>query len=507
MKLFTWQNECLHIWLSNDTRGIINVITGAGKTVLALSACEALMEQYPESLNIRIIVPTIALLRQWKKEILSFFPDLSPEQIGVYHGEVKNSADRLFTIYVVNSARYSVSRHILQGMDHHMHQFLICDECHRYTGPNNRLIFAFRNYPEFQRDLYHSLGMSATPQNALYEQVLVPALGKEIYRYNTEQARSEDRIAGLAVMHVSVPFTGTEHRQYEILDLQIRKTYALLLSEYPELKCMNTDTLLRFLSSLETEDPESLPALYCNLIRKRRSIIILASNRIQCTMDLLRITKPEERVIVFCERISQAEQLYQKILTELTPHAGHYHSDLTSQMKQYYLDQFRTGAHRILVTCRALDEGLNVPDAAIGIVLSSSQNQRQRIQRLGRILRKGKNKKATMYYLHTSAAADRFYYLNDLPEDTDIADMEYLPEENDFYCDEYAIRAQKLLRDKSFSPKEYEEFGRCIDEGNGRADWLLSSELYHMNLAQAKTQKESNYWTVMKKLYETAPGK
>jgi superfamily II DNA or RNA helicase len=207
-----------------------------------------------------------------------------------------------------------------------------------------------------------------------------------------------------------------------------------------------------------------------------------------------------ERAIIFCDRISQAENIYNTALHALHLKVGHYHSEMTPEMRKIQLEAFRNGEIRILVTCKALDEGLNVPDAAVGIVVSSSKNERQRIQRLGRILRKNKDKRAVMYYLHTSLPIDRPQYLSELAEDTETADMEYLPAEHDFYCDAYVARAEHILNQNAFSKSEYNEFIRCINEGNGKADWLLSEELYQKYIQNSETRKEKNYWTIMRRL-------
>ena len=501
MELYEWQKECLQSWIDHQTQGIINVMTGAGKTVLALAACEELRKRY-EKVQIRIVVPTVALARQWKKNILSFFHELNEHDVRLYCGTSKSRTDCLFTVYVVNSARYTISRHILNGMSGGIHQFLICDECHHYTGDSNSLIFSFRKADHFDPEYFHCLGMSATPYNARYESILVPALGKEIYSYNVSSAREDEQIAGLSIFHVGVPLSGYENKQYGILDKKIKKLYAQLIEENPLLKTKNIQELFQFLSSYAQDDPESMEAAYCNLIRSRRNLILLASYRLKCTLDLLKKMTEEEKVIIFCERIAQTEKLYESIRKIPGMKAGHYHSEMTDEMKKYYLDQFRSGSHRILVTCKALDEGLDVPDASVGIVVSSSSNDRQRIQRLGRILRKNGRKKAVLYYLYTSASADRIYYLKELAKDTDLIEMTYRPEENGFICEEYEKAAEEVINERNPDERNRQEMLRCAELGISRGDWLLDESSYESHINNAVRQSEKNYWNMMKWIHQ-----
>lgn len=501
MDLYKWQKECLGEWIENDTTGIVHVVTGAGKTILALGCCEHLFSVLQKPVQVRVIVPTIALARQWKKDILAFIPSVSETDVGLFYGSVKCDPAKPFVIYVVNSARYTVSRHIIQNMKNDIHQFLICDECHRYTGDSNSLIFAFRRQKDFRKNLYHCLGLSATPYTAKFEQILVPALGKEIFCYDLSEAYEDKTISPLSIIHVQVPLSGEERKNYGILDRKIQKTYSALLTEYPDLKYMSVQKLFDFLSHSSAKDPDSLEAIYCSLIRQRRNMITLASFRHDCTVRILELKNPQEKAIVFCERIPQAEKLFRDLKEIFPGKVGHYHSDMEPEMKSYYLEQFRTGENTILVTCKALDEGLNVPDAVIGIVVSSSSNNRQRIQRLGRILRKSADKnQAVLYYLHISNTVEKDNYIESSSDSIRTAEMSYDPAHREFFCDEYERCALQFMKDSGIQGKEKEEFLFCIQTGYGRGDWLLSYNLLQKHIEKSTGRREKNYWIVMSKL-------
>ena len=93
-----------------------------------------------------------------------------------------------------------------------------------------------------------------------------------------------------------------------------------------------------------------------------------------------------KKIIIFHESIRQVDLLTQVLDDEGFRVVG-YHSKLTPMTKISNLDFFRKGVKDVLVTCKALDEGLNVKDVEVGIIVASTKSTRQRIQRMGRVLR------------------------------------------------------------------------------------------------------------------------
>ena len=131
----------------------------------------------------------------------------------------------------------------------------------------------------------------------------------------------------------------------------------------------------------------------------------MASQRLDCAQDLIRLLGIQQKILIFSERILQAETLYKLLENQYPGKIGRYHSKMGPQANKNALERFRLGDIRILIACKAIDEGVDIPDAAVGIILSGTSVQRQRIQRLGRIIRKKEGKEqALLYYLHVTAA-------------------------------------------------------------------------------------------------------
>lgn len=510
MELYRWQKECRSAWISQNTRGIANVITGAGKTVLALSCADYLRNYHKNNVHIRIVVPTIPLALQWKRQIMEYFYETEfTEEIGLWYGDVKNSPDKPFMIYVVNSARYSISKHILNDMKYGIHTFLIADECHRYTGESNSLIFSFMKSEQFDKDLYHSLGLSATPYCQKYESVLVPALGAECYKYSVSRAYSDQTVSPFHIIHMAVPLSGEELLNYGDISQRIRITYARLLKENSALKQMDQASFYQWINTMAEEDPESLEALFERLIKQRRKLLYEAEARNRCVIDILRQLPAAEKVLIFTERIEQCEMLYRLLSRRFPGKVGHYHSDLTNEMKKHYLAMFREGENRFLVTCRALDEGLDVPDASTAVVVSSGSVNRQRIQRLGRVLRRSGSKYAAkLYYLFIPNTVDHPYYLDNGDIDSSIIEMSYFPDEHGFSCSEYELLGLALLKQKKhMSDSSQKEIRRCIQKGLLCTDWMLDENQLNELMRRAQTKIERNYYLCMKELSAMRTGK
>ena len=93
-----------------------------------------------------------------------------------------------------------------------------------------------------------------------------------------------------------------------------------------------------------------------------------------------------ERCLVFVESISAAEET-KKLLDEQEHSVTIYHSQLSDSIRRSNLRLFRKGVFEVLIACRALDEGFNVPEARIALIGAGTSSKRQRIQRMGRVLR------------------------------------------------------------------------------------------------------------------------
>lgn len=353
-----WQSEAMKAWESNGRRGIVGAVTGGGKTIFAL-AC--IRETRPETTL--IIVPTVALLDQWWEETTSFF-GWSLDDVNIVSGRKKLVRGSV-NIGVLNTvAKLAPS---WPGED----ALLVIDECHKAASEKFSAVLGL---PGDAR-----LGLSATPERPYDDglsELLVPALGDVIYQYTYADALRDE---------VIVPF----NLQNIVFDLEEDREASF--------KKM-TRMIARSISEHGTEAPETIA-----LFLRRSRILNLSPARVEITLRLVAAHKTE-RILVFHEDV-EACRVIHEVLRANGVSARLYYSGLQAKARTQALADFRQGHARVLVTCRALDEGFNVPETEIGIIAASTATRRQRIQRLGRVLRpaSGKNS-ATIYTLVATKA-------------------------------------------------------------------------------------------------------
>ena len=225
-----------------------------------------------------------------------------------------------------------------------------------------------------------TLGLSATPEREYdsgLEDVLVPALGKVILRYDYNDALLDGVISPFELVNVAIRLTRAEQGDYNRLSQRV----AVLIRRLRQGELVE-DSLKR-------------------LLRNRAAIAGSAAMRIPTTVHLVEENK-SARTIVFHERIEAAEEIW-RLLTARKISATIYHSRIGPALRRDNLRLFRKGAFDVLVTCRALDEGTNVPETRVAIIASSTASTRQRIQRLGRVLRPAQGKLlATIYTVYAT---------------------------------------------------------------------------------------------------------
>lgn len=132
------------------------------------------------------------------------------------------------------------------------------------------------------------------------------------------------------------------------------------------------------------------------LLLKRARFANSTPTRIRIALKLIARHR-EQKILVFHEDIRACEFLFE-VLQQNSVKAGIYHSKIPLARRVETLHNYRAGKISVLVSCRALDEGFNVPETEIGIIAASTATYRQRIQRLGRVLRPSPNKDNAIIY-------------------------------------------------------------------------------------------------------------
>jgi superfamily II DNA or RNA helicase len=396
VELYRWQKEAKRAWWENNGKGIVKVVTGAGKTIFALSLISDLYNftAYKEGgLKTIIIVPTSALLDQWLISLMDklYIPR---NKIAMFYGHIKeNLEDRLLLLYIVNSAREYISEHFKKYFFDD-DTFLIADECHRYGSKENSKIFKV-NYS-------YTLGLSATPErygDLGFEEKIAPNLGQIVYTYSYNDALIDAIIPHYKLIRLEVKLTDEEYRQYEEYTDKINKVSKILFSRYPVLEATKPSEFFKKLGSLYEKTQDNIISRYTSFLNARKGIIHTSGSKFEAIKWLISNENlRHERVLIFHERIEVAEKILE-YLKERSFRVGIYHAYLPFDEKVENITNFRIGKINILISCRALDEGFDVPEANTGIIVSGTSSVRQWIQRMGRILRRTPGKDFSRIYV------------------------------------------------------------------------------------------------------------
>jgi len=425
LTLHEWQYACINHWFDAGRRGVVKVVTGAGKTVLALAIAERLQNREHPGLRLAIIVPTVVLLTQWIDEICEHgnLPRTCIGSIGGGRCDAFDDHVRVL-VCVINSASKKlpaeVARAELGGQ-----LLLIVDECHRAGAAEMRHVL----------DTPHafSLGLSATPErddddpgdaseNAdlsmtaraaapFEESVVGTMLGPVVYELSYAQAIEQGILPAFRVVHHGLSLRPPELARYERLSREIKDLRSAL--ETPSRRGL---ALIRWCRSAGAAGNPKAQRLV-GLTAERKRLIYRIEERATAVAAILQAhvqADPETKTILFHESIDEVMQLFSILRSAGLPVVAE-HSELPDAMRAESLRLFRTGAARVIVSARSLIEGFNVPSADIGIVVAASSSVRQRVQTLGRLLRKsqkadGGEKQATLYVLYAARTVDELVY-------------------------------------------------------------------------------------------------
>jgi RNA polymerase primary sigma factor len=267
---------------------------------------------------------------------------------------------------------------------------LVADECHRYGAKTFT--------PALQAEYAATLGLSATPERSdlRHEEFVAPALGDIVYRLGYREALAHDVISEFDVCFVALSFTAPERGLYDRYSEEITDRLDALRQRYPELE--HTELLFEQLEVIFEETNDRLVRALQGSVSRRQQVLHGASARMGFVEWLFCDARPGGRTLLFHERIEECEELA-ATLNALGVRAAAHHSGLSKTERQDVLRGFRRGFTRAVVAPRTLDEGIDVPDADLGVIVAGSKRMRQRIQRAGRVLRKTQGKDAARVFV------------------------------------------------------------------------------------------------------------
>ncbi len=351
-ELHEYQVQSIEAWKQANGRGSIVLPTGAGKTLVAVHAIRHV------SASTVILVPTTSLLYQWYALLTNVFQT----EIGVYYSNEKRVLPLTVTTY--HSAGDLIAEY------GNSFKLLICDEVHHLPAktwgeaalmaPAPFRLGLTATYPEEHEQTGERWRLDELIGSIVYIQRLESLVGKQLAEYRTQRVR--------------VDLTSEERASYEAL----HETYLGFVRER-ELQRRHGAGWLRELMRLSTVDPLARRAL----LARRQLLNLLEGCRGKfMALEALLREHAGDRILVFTESNAVAYTIARKYLVPVISHE----TGVTE--RKHILDAFQAGRYSVIATSRVLNEGIDVPEAKVAIVLGGGASKREYLQRLGRILRK-----------------------------------------------------------------------------------------------------------------------
>ena len=366
-ELREYQQTALDDWTAADRRGVLELPTGSGKTVIGIAAMETL------GTPTLVVVPTIDLLEQWRRELETEF--------GVPVGQLGGGTQRLEDVTV---STYD-SAYLRADELGDRFGLVVFDEVHHLGGEGYREIARLLAAPA-------RMGLTATferPDGA--HEVVADLVGSLVHRVHVDELAG-DHLADYDVKRVEVALTPDERAVYD----EYQETFTDYLAR-SNIR-MRSGSDYRELVKRSGSDPEAREALLAK--QRAREVMMNAERKVERLESILD-RHADDRVIVFTAHTDLVYRLSERFLIPAITH------ETGAAERREILDTFRSGDYSRVVTANVLDEGVDVPDANVAVLLSGSGSQREFTQRLGRVLRPNADgSRALLYELVTEETAE-----------------------------------------------------------------------------------------------------
>ena len=375
LALYRWQERALRAWVATGQRGVIEAVTGAGKSRLAIASVE--MELRTGG-RVVVLVHTRELLRQWQRELVHWLGRCGIyDAVGVLGG---GAMDSLTTHRVlVATVQTAANRRLLPPGASGL---LIADEVHHYAAQTWQRAL--------QERFRHRLALTATLErdDDGVERVLMPYFGGKCYGLQYREALRDGAIAQFKIALVGVDLTAAEATEYAKASKKLRQYRTKLVRGFGVPAGPHGD-FLQAVSRLAQSGAKGarLAGFYLSAMQQRRGLLASASGKLACLQALAPAIRAANRCILFAQTRPAASNAVDTLAV-----AGVRGAALDAKMgddeRAAVFTDFQQGRLDLIAAPQLFDEGVDIPAADLAIVVAASRSKRQMIQRLGRVLRR-----------------------------------------------------------------------------------------------------------------------
>ncbi len=370
-ELYRWQLDALVSWLRCGRRGVIEAVTGSGKTDVAIAAAADALRR---GRFVLVLVPSRVLMEQWYGRLELALPTARIGRLGDSGRDGPADCD------VLVATRHSAAAHRpLPGAGGGL---LIADECHGLGGRTLRRAML----PQYEE----RLGLTATLERSddAVTELLLPYFGGICHRYGFEQGIADGVCARPRVAFVGVALSDQERAEYVAIEQRLvsARNHLRQIREMPLEPFGDFMAAVAHLAERDGGADGRAARDYLDAFSKRRQIVAQSIGKYELLGALAPAIRSAEGALIFTETVRAANHA----INRLDPHVA---VDVITgstgrSRRREILDDLRDRKLDAVAAPRVLDEGIDVPDANLGVVMSASRTRRQMIQRMGRILRR-----------------------------------------------------------------------------------------------------------------------
>jgi len=371
-ELYRWQLDALVSWLRCGRRGVIEAVTGSGKTDVAIAAAADALRR---GRFVLVVVPSRVLMEQWHGRLMAAIPGAQIGRLGDSGKDVPAACDVLVTTRHSAAAYKPIPPGKAGGL-------LIADECHGLGGGILRRALL----PQYEE----RLGLTATLERSddAVTDLLLPYFGGICYRYGFEQAIADGVCARPRVAFVGVPLSDDERAEYTAVEQRLvsARQHLRQVHEMPLEPFGDFLAAVAHLAERDSGADGRAARDYLDAFSKRRQIVAQTTGKYELLGSLAPAIKDADGALVFTETVRAANHAISRLdpLLSIDLITG----STARRERREILDDLRVRKLDAVAAPRVLDEGIDVPDANLGVVMSASRTRRQMIQRMGRILRR-----------------------------------------------------------------------------------------------------------------------
>lgn len=408
-----WDNQetGLKRWLADGREGILEMATATGKTVAGIAAIAHLCGELPqwpdqtrqtENANIMIVAHSNAILSQWKDEIT--------DKLGLASSSLSGSGDPDNLDIGTGTVEFHTANWLLPQYDRDledMYDLVIYDEVHHYSNESGFGQAIQRPNYEAAMGLSATIGEEDSAKRRKLEQMLAPV----VYTYDVEDASRDGIIPDFEWTVHPTALDPEERTEWEETTESITNQFRYLQNSsetesilkkisVPFTRLDDLGDFIQAYQAAQVELPDELPDEWTQLhssIQSRNWIRHRSQPKLEGALDLAKeyLTEVEQgvKLVMFAMDIETTEAIGDA-LSEITDDVYMVHSQIASSSKKKdrmvrrRIDEFAEADHGVLIAPKLLDEGIDVPDAEVGINVAGTKTKLQLVQRMGRVLRK-----------------------------------------------------------------------------------------------------------------------